>query len=188
MRTLVYKRTHTGDPDRGGRFGIHGCMGRVRAWSFDAVVGIGGMGSEPSRYGIDGRVTWIGIGPRTGPARDPRGPLVTFDHFILFDERGPLLHEHAPRLAAHMYGGRVRILINASAGEAKEIARLLRLARNAPPSSQRTLSRTGGTRACHCGKKHSLNCPNHTKAQDNRRPSLPSACRASSELRPKKRC
>src|SRR4051794_25830153 len=114
LRTLVYKRTHVGDPDPAGRFGIHGCMGRVRAWRFDAVIGIGGLGPEPTSHGIDGRVTWIGIGPRHSLAKDPRGPLVTFDHFVLFDHRGPLLNDLAPRLAKRMYDGRIRTLLNAA--------------------------------------------------------------------------
>ena len=39
MRTLIYKRTHPGDPGPEGQFGIHGCMGQVRTWGFEAVVG-----------------------------------------------------------------------------------------------------------------------------------------------------
>ena len=183
MRTLVYKRTHTGDPDAGGRFGIHGCMGRVRAWSFDAVIGVGGMGPEPTSYGIDGRVTWIGIGPHKTTAKDPRGPLVTFDHFVLFDERGPLLHEHAPRLARHMYEGRVRVLFNPSPEEAKEIAGLLRLARKAPPSSGGNAKLTGRTIPCRCGKKHSPSCPNHSTAIRNCKPGRRSARQLSPRLR-----
>ena len=38
MRTLIYKRTHPGDPDVDGLFGIHDCMGQVRAWSFDEAA------------------------------------------------------------------------------------------------------------------------------------------------------
>ena len=31
MRTLIYKRTHSGDPDpTSGRFGVRDCMGKVR--------------------------------------------------------------------------------------------------------------------------------------------------------------
>ena len=161
MRTLIYKRTHTGDPDAAGRFGIHGCMGRVRGWSFDAVIGIGGLGAEPTQYGIDGRITWIGIGPRRATAKDARGPLVTFDHFLLLDDRGPLLHERAPHLAKHMYEGRVRVLLEASASEAKEIAQILRLARNAPPSSSGASSRVASIVPCACGKRHARVCPNH---------------------------
>ncbi len=52
MRTLIYKRTHTGDPDAQGRFGIHDCMGSVREWGFQAVVGVGGRGSQAKACGI----------------------------------------------------------------------------------------------------------------------------------------
>ena len=56
MRTLIYKRTHSGDPDpESGVFGNNDCMGRVKGWQYDAVIGIGGIGQEPTRYGIAGR-------------------------------------------------------------------------------------------------------------------------------------
>lgn len=58
MRTLIYKRTHHGDPDETGQFGIHDCMGRVRTWDFDAVIGVGGQGPEPRSHGLDGKVNW----------------------------------------------------------------------------------------------------------------------------------
>jgi hypothetical protein len=88
MRTLIYKRTHNGDPDKTGQFGIHDCMGRVRTWAFDAVIGVGGMGAEPRSHGLNGKVNWIGIGPhKTRPAK--RGPVVTFDHFVLYGSDGP---------------------------------------------------------------------------------------------------
>ena len=35
MRILTYKRTHTGDPDHLGRFGVNDCMGGVRNLRFD---------------------------------------------------------------------------------------------------------------------------------------------------------
>lgn len=63
-RTLVYKRTHNGDPDREGDFGAYDCMGQVRGYEFDAVIGIGGLGLEAEAWGIAGRVNWIGIGPQ----------------------------------------------------------------------------------------------------------------------------
>jgi hypothetical protein len=47
MRTLIYKRTHPGDPDTTGRFGVCDCMGRVRTWDFEAVIGVGGLSHEP---------------------------------------------------------------------------------------------------------------------------------------------
>ena len=82
MRTLIYKRTHHGDPDVTGQFGICDCMGSVRRWDFDAVIGVGGVGPEPRRYGLDGKVNWIGIGPHKKAAAGKRGPIVSFDHFI----------------------------------------------------------------------------------------------------------
>lgn len=161
LRTLVYKRTHTGDPDSSGRFGIHGCMGRVRAWSFDAVIGVGGIGSEPTSYGIDGLVTWVGVGPHRSPAKDTRGPLLTFDHFVLFDQAGPALHEIAPHLARRMYEHGVRTLLHPSAAEAREISRLLLLASNAPPSPAQADLTSYVTSPCACGRRHSRICPNH---------------------------
>jgi hypothetical protein len=63
MRTLIYKRTHSGDPDpKTGVFGCNNCMKTVRGWVFDAVIGIGGIGREPECEGIAGKLTWIGIG------------------------------------------------------------------------------------------------------------------------------
>ena len=62
MRTLIYKRTHSGDPDpETGVFGSHNCMKSVRGHCFNAVIGIGGIGKERRRRGIDGKLTWIGI-------------------------------------------------------------------------------------------------------------------------------
>jgi hypothetical protein len=56
MKTLVYKRTHNGDPDVEGRFGIHDCMGQVRGYGFEAVIGVGGVGDEPEAWGIAGKL------------------------------------------------------------------------------------------------------------------------------------
>lgn len=85
MRTLIYKRTHPGDPDAEGRFGIHGCMGRVRNRDFEAVIGVGGIGAEPRSHEINGKVTWIGIGPHRRAGDDARAPVITFDRFLLFE-------------------------------------------------------------------------------------------------------
>lgn len=62
MRTLVYKRTHVGDPGEDGVFGCNGCMRSVRGRKFDAVIGIGGTSNDPQMAGIAKKVTWIGIG------------------------------------------------------------------------------------------------------------------------------
>jgi hypothetical protein len=135
MGTLIYKRTHPGDPDRKGRFGIGDCMGPVRTWRFDAVIGVGGIGAEPRSHCLDGKVNWIGIGPhRVGTAR--RGPVLTFDHFWLRDSRGPSLREFAPRLADRIYSKNVRVLIDdLDEQERAEVRRILDLAKDAPPSA-----------------------------------------------------
>ncbi|WP_112487513.1 hypothetical protein [Thiomonas sp. X19] len=53
MRILTYKRTHVGDPDEFGRFGINDCMGRVRGYRYDAVIGVGGTGWEAKSHDIE---------------------------------------------------------------------------------------------------------------------------------------
>ena len=141
MRTLIYKRTHSGDPDpETGEFGCNNCMGSVRGWGFDAVIGIGAIGPEASRNGIAGRLTWIGVGPRK--SGDPKSPRVTFDHFWYQGEDGPLLEEGYPALARRMYDGKVRHLKHspspATARLDREVQKILRLALAAPPSNRPT--------------------------------------------------
>lgn len=146
MRTLIYKRTHSGDPDpKTGVFGCNNCMGTVRGWGFDAVIGIGGIGREPECEGIGGKLTWIGIGKHetiNDPSRSfvtPSCPLVTFDHF-LYLEHGPLLKNIAPALANRMlYDNNVRTLMDSlSSEEQREVEKILGLAMDAPPSCQLT--------------------------------------------------
>jgi len=113
MRILTYKRTHTGDPGFDGCFGNHGCMGRVRDFHFDAVIGVGGMGAEARSWDIAGKLTWIGVGPQRGPRSIVDGAsVVTFERFFRWDARGPDLRLVAPSLASRMYDGRVRYLLD----------------------------------------------------------------------------
>src|ERR1035438_7944852 len=104
LNTLIYKRTHTGDPDKSGIFGIHDCMGRVRSWPFDAVIGVGGKSPDPGSEDIAGRINWVGIGPtrKVQPRSNSRGPVVTFDHFVFLEETGPYLEQFAPNLFRHI--------------------------------------------------------------------------------------
>ena len=99
LRILIYKRTHIGDPNTKRQFGNEGCMGRVRNYTFDAVIGIGGISAMPRQQGIAGKINWVGRNPRrsTNPI-DSRGSLITFaqDDFRLFEHQGPLLSEVAP--------------------------------------------------------------------------------------------
>lgn len=137
MRTLIYKRTHPGDPDAHGHFGIHDCMGQVRSWNFDSVIGVGGIGAEPSSHGLDGKINWIGIGARKHERPGARGPLVTFSHFVLYEDKGRELVIMAPTLARRLYGQNVRALLHdLSAREEEEMRGILALATDAPPSSK----------------------------------------------------
>lgn len=112
MRILTYKRTHTGDPNPEGRFGINDCMGQVRDYDFDAVIGVGGIGSEPCSYGIDRKINWVGINPTKQAIPDNRGAEVTFEHFVYFEEKGPLLEDLAPNLAKRLFERAARFLIS----------------------------------------------------------------------------
>lgn len=64
MKILIYKRTHKGDPDEKGIFGIHDCMGRIRNWEYDAVIGIGGKTAWIVDEDIKYKINWVGIGPK----------------------------------------------------------------------------------------------------------------------------
>jgi hypothetical protein len=137
MRTLIYKRTHIGDPDpETGEFGCHDCMGSVRGLEYDAVIGIGGIGPEATRHRIAGKLTWVGLGPHK--CGDPKRPRVTFDHFWDQGEHGPLLKNIAPALASRMlYDGNVRILMDSLSDEEQpEVEKILDLAMDAPPSNR----------------------------------------------------
>jgi hypothetical protein len=169
MRTLIYKRTHSGDPDPvEGVFGNHDCMGSVKGWEYDAVIGIGGIGSEPKRHQIAGKLTWIGIGPHKlfNNPNKPNNPRVTFDHYWYRGERGPLLAAEYPAVAKRMYEKNVRVLIHKSGDESsgsieldREVARILRLAKRSKASCgsrnvksesskciSRRIARSGGSR------------------------------------------
>jgi hypothetical protein len=139
MRTLIYKRTHHGDPDMTGQFGIHDCMGRVRTWDFEAVIGVGGLGPEPRSYGLDGKVNWIGIGPHKKAVAGKRGPIVTFDHFVFYGSGGPDFEKLTPLLAERIYSRNVRVIMKGlSPGEQEEVDKILIRAKHAPPSSAET--------------------------------------------------
>jgi hypothetical protein len=103
VKTLIYKQTSLNDPGVGGVWGIRDCMGRIRSRNFEAVIAYGGKGS----FGIDGRITWIGLGAYPLPLGsafnglpDPyanlRAPLIAFKHFMNFGNSGPQIRVHLP--------------------------------------------------------------------------------------------
>jgi hypothetical protein len=140
MRTLIYKRVHIGDPDsEAGVFGNHDCMGSVRERQFHAVIGIGGIGQEPRRYGIDGKLNWIGIGP-IYDGRSRRGPRLRFRHFKYFGQDVPLLRDAFPTLAGYMYDKNRRSIMHSPSSASgrlnRDVEKALRLAKTAPRSKQ----------------------------------------------------
>lgn len=125
MRILTYKRTHTGDPDAAGNFGINDCMGRIRNWSFDAVIGVGGYGAEPQSHGIEGRVNWVGLNPTRRPHPQGYGQIVNFEFFTLLEAKGQSLISVAPHLARRMYEKKARVLFKSYSSEEKAEAEKL---------------------------------------------------------------
>jgi len=134
MDTLIYKRTHTGDPNKLGVFGCHGCMGQVRRRHFDAVIGIGGKRPDRGHEHIAFKITWVGINPKkTESPHDSRGPLVEFECFVLWDETGPDVRTVAPKLFRYMFEDQhVRHVMSRSLPSEmqEEVLIILRLAEN----------------------------------------------------------
>lgn len=128
MRVLIYKRTHDGDPDDRGCFGVLDCMGVVRSLEYDAVIGIGGIGPEARAAGIAGKINWIGLTPSKTVDADKRGPLVTFASFLNFGTDGPDFTALAPILAGRIYTNNIRYLIVELTEDDNEIRSILALA------------------------------------------------------------
>jgi len=157
MRVFIYKRTHVGDPDEGGRFGIHDCMKRLRNCHFDAVIGIGGICSQAIAEGISGKINWIGIGPRRKAAKGRRGSVILFDNFVLYEDTGREFDGIAPTLAARLYTRKSpRFLFSDDFNDTEkaEVERVLKLAKNKPPSSKTNYPIWDGENViCTCRKR-----------------------------------
>ena len=123
-QTLIYKRTHTGVPNTSGTFGCDDCMGRVRDYRFDSVIGVGGKRPDRASEGIARKINWIGIDAtpknvspdaRRHDGKKFRGPQVTFKCFRLWEETGPDLSEVAPKLFRRMFEEKhVRLVMSQS--------------------------------------------------------------------------
>jgi hypothetical protein len=130
INTLIYKRTHKGDPDKSGIFGVNDCMGKIRHWNFDAVIGIGGKCPDKEHENIALKINWIGINSKKMEA-GKRGPLVAFKHFCLYEEEGPYLKTLAPKIFKYMFEDKnIRAVTSYSlpADMQEEISRILKLA------------------------------------------------------------
>lgn len=133
MRILIYKRTHPGDPNLAGEFGINDCMGQIREFNFDAVIGVGGKGAEPQQYGISHKINWVGIGkvPHKNRLNHNRAKSFTFTYFLLLENQGPKLQEFAPQLAKRLYSKNARFVFqDLSVEEKKEAENILEWSKN----------------------------------------------------------
>lgn len=108
MLTLVYKRTHHGDPNEHGLFGCYGCMGKVRSWEFEAVIGIGGLRPWPEAKEMAKKVNWVGIERHKAGTYGDGCPIWAFNHFHYFGTDAPLVSEVLPLLVRRMYAVNVR--------------------------------------------------------------------------------
>ena len=135
MKVLIYKRTHKGDPDIHGVFGNHDCMGRVRDWNYEAVIGIGGKSPWKEDKDIKYKINWIGIGPKK-IGETNRGHRIVFSNFALFEENGRDIKGSFPNLFEYMYGSRKRFDMKAELPQEvlNEVIQIIDSARNSPKS------------------------------------------------------
>ncbi|MFW0973002.1 hypothetical protein ACEWAL_23350, partial [Vibrio parahaemolyticus] len=121
---LVYKRTHVGDPNGKGEFGVNDCMGEIRDYDFDAVIGVGGLGNEPCSYGIDRKINWVGIKPtRMNGSEAHRADILKFEKFVLLESSGPIFEPMAPLLAKRLYQDGARFVFTSMTDKEREEAR-----------------------------------------------------------------
>ncbi len=131
-RVLIYKRNHTGDPDSYGTFGCSDCMGKIRGYPYDAVIGIGVSAPWPGYEGIADRITWVGVGPQRVGIHPARGaPIIRFERWSVFDSNGKDLRRFAPHLAQYVYARHRRFFFSDGLPPEiqRDIGRILRLAR-----------------------------------------------------------
>lgn len=157
LKILVYRRTHTGDPNNKTKtFGINDCMGSVRDWEYDAVIGIGGSKPDEGDEGIREKITWVGITPKLKQsatkedvarmmAGNPnfsgfRGQLVTFEKFKSWDENGKSVRDNYPNLYQYMFdAGRIpRAALNFPDRIYEELLKILEMAENEIDIQSRT--------------------------------------------------
>jgi hypothetical protein len=138
MKVLIYKRTHKGDPDKRGIFGNQDCMGRIRSWNYDAVIGIGGNSPWKEDTEIRRKINWIGLEPKKIPSKRKRGNYVVFSHFELYEEKGGNIMDKFPNLFEYMYGSRKRFDMssNLSKDVFEEVEQILESIKNSPPSEE----------------------------------------------------
>lgn len=136
VNTWIYKRTHTGDPNESGTFGCSNCMGEMRGYNYDSVIGVGGKNPWKRDQDIALKINWIGLGP-TKRNKAEKGLQVTFKHFRLNAGSGPDLKAIAPKLFKYMFQDKNRRQVmakNCPKNVQKEITKILNLAKKYPKS------------------------------------------------------
>lgn len=143
MKVLIYKRTHKGDPDSTGIFGIQDCMGRVRDWNYDAVIGIGGKAPWIEDKDIKFKINWIGLGPKKIEGTE-RGSAVVFSNFGLYEENGEDIEVNYPQLFNYMYSSRKRFDMSPALPEEvyREVQSILDSVKDYPASPEYHTTRT----------------------------------------------
>jgi len=135
MRILIYKRTHKHDPSPAGIFGNQDCMGQVRNWNYDAVIGIGGKAPWKGHEDIRYKINWIGFGPQKVESSG-RAPAIVFSNFALFEEKGQDIETTYPHLFKHMFESRKRfdMSLNLPENVYKEVMAILDIVMDYPAS------------------------------------------------------
>lgn len=135
MKILIYKRTHKGDPNEKGIFGCHDCMGRIRNWKYDAVIGIGGKRPWKGNEDIKYKINWIGINPKI-KVEGKRADAIVFSNFKLYEEKGPDIEKEFPMLFKYMYGSKKRFDMSSKLPDEvfTEIQEILNYAKDSPQS------------------------------------------------------
>lgn len=138
MKILIYKRTHKGDPDKQGIFGNQDCMGRIRNWNYDAVMGIGGKSTWKGDEDIKYKINWIGLEPKKIKSIGKRGDYVVFSHFELFEEKGKNIKDYFPNLFKYMYDSRKRFDMSDKLPKEvfDEVSEILNSIQNSPQSEK----------------------------------------------------
>lgn len=134
--------THLGDPCPNGIWGHSGkkgCMGRVRDYPYEAVIGIGGSTAKDN---IAGRLVWIGINPTREYKHDRT--LVKFELFAHCSNNKWSPIDKKWQFYKYMFGGKRRLQLSQNLkGDTKiiskineEISEILELAKKARKSNK----------------------------------------------------
>lgn len=102
MKILIYKRTHRGDPDERGIFGVEDCMGHIRNYDYKAVIGVGAKYPLKGNEDLKFKINWVGLCPKQEQSINRRGHFIIFRYFKLYEEEGKDMEIFYPNLLVYM--------------------------------------------------------------------------------------